>query len=72
MTVMALIREELMELYGERTGLKFGPGYAMYGGTFAAMGGIRWADEFEFAIEDPVLKRRIAHRYRVKNLPVEG
>jgi hypothetical protein len=64
--------QELMELYGERTGLKFGPGFAMYGGTFAAMGGIRWADEFEFAIEDPVMGRRIGHRYRVKNLPVEG
>jgi hypothetical protein len=70
-TVMRHPRE-LMELYSERTGLKFGPGLSMYGGTFAAIGGIRWADEFEFAIEDPVLGRRISHRYTVRNLPVEG
>lgn len=70
-TVMRHPRE-LMELYAERTGLAFGPGFAMYGGTFAAMGGIRWADEFEFSIEDPVLKRRISHKYSVKSLPIEG
>lgn len=70
-TVMRHPRE-LMEIYTQRTGLAFGPGFAMYGGTFAAIGGIRWADEFEFAIEDPVLKRRISHSYEVKSLPVEG
>jgi hypothetical protein len=63
---------ELMELYTERTGNAFGPGFAMYGGTFAAIGGIRWGDEFEFTLEDPVLKRSISHLYRVKSLPVEG
>jgi len=63
---------ELMALYRDRTGLDFGPGFAMYGGTLAAIGGIRWADEFEFALEDPVLHRSIAHRYRMKSLPVEG
>jgi Protein of unknown function (DUF2848) len=63
---------ELMALYTERTGIGFGGGFAMYGGTLAAVGGIRWADEFEFALEDPVLKRRLSHRYRVKSLPVEG
>ncbi len=70
-TVMRHPRE-LMELYTERTGNAFGPGFAMYGGTFAAIGGIRWAEEFEFAIEDPVLKRRISHHYKVKSLPIEG
>jgi hypothetical protein len=70
-TVMRHPRE-LMELYADRTGIPFGPGFAMYGGTFAAIGGIRWADEFEFEIEDPVLKRRISHGYRVKSLPIEG
>jgi hypothetical protein len=63
---------ELMEIYAQRTGLRFGPGFAMYGGTFAAIGGIRWADEFEFAMEDPVLGRRISHHYKVKSLPIEG
>lgn len=70
-TVMRHPRE-LMELFTERTGLGFGVGFAMYGGTFAAIGGIRWADAFEFSIEDPVLKRSITHRYQVRNLPVEG
>jgi hypothetical protein len=70
-TVMRHPRE-LMDVYKQRTGLAFGPGFAMYGGTFAAIGGIRWADEFEFAIEDPVLKRSISHHYKMKSLPVEG
>ena len=70
-TVMRHPRE-LMELYTSRTGLTFSPGFAMYGGTFAAIGGIRWADEFEFAMEDPVLKRSLSHRYKMKSLPVEG
>jgi hypothetical protein len=70
-TVMRHPRE-LMELYTLRTGTAFGPGFAMYGGTFAAIGGIRWAEEFEFGIEDPVLRRRISHQYRVKSLPIEG
>jgi hypothetical protein len=63
---------ELMDLYKQRTGSSFGRGFAMYGGTFTAIGGIRWADEFEFAIEDPVLKRSISHHYKLKSLPVEG
>jgi hypothetical protein len=63
---------ELMELYTGRTGVTFGPGFAMYGGTFAAIGGIRWAEEFEFTLEDPVLKRSISHQYKVKSLPIEG
>jgi len=62
----------LMELYTQRTGLSFGPGFAMFGGTFAAIGGIRWADVFEFSLEDPVLKRSLSHRYRMRNLPIEG
>jgi Protein of unknown function (DUF2848) len=70
-TVMRHPRE-LMELYKERTGMAFGRGFAMYGGTFAAIGGIRWAHAFEFAIEDSVLRRSIRHSYKVKSLPVEG
>jgi hypothetical protein len=70
-TVMRHPRE-LLQLYTERTGIAFTPGFAMYGGTFAAIGGIRWADEFEFALEDPVLRRTISHRYKVKSLPIEG
>ena len=44
----------------------------MFGGTFAAKGGIRPADRFEFELEDPVLKRKIRHGYDVIVLPVLG
>ena len=47
-------------------------GCAMFGGTFAAKGGIRPADRFEFELEDPVLKRTIHHAYDVITLPVRG
>ena len=47
-------------------------GCAMFGGTFAAKGGIRPADRFEYELEDPVLKRSIGHAYDVIALPVLG
>jgi len=47
-------------------------GCAMFGGTFAAKGGIRPADRFEFELEDPVLKRKISHGYDVVPMPVLG
>jgi len=47
-------------------------GCAMFGGTFAAKGGIRPADRFEYELEDPVLKRTIRHAYDVITLPVRG
>jgi hypothetical protein len=53
-------------------GGKLPDGCAMFGGTFAAKGGIRPADRFEFELEDPVLKRTIGHAYDVVMLPVRG
>jgi hypothetical protein len=47
-------------------------GCAMFGGTFAAKGGIRPASRFEYELEDPVLKRIIRHAYDVVELPVLG
>jgi hypothetical protein len=47
-------------------------GCAMFGGTFAAKGGIRPADRFDFELEDPVLKRKISHGYDVITMPVLG
>jgi Protein of unknown function (DUF2848) len=47
-------------------------GCAMFGGTFAAKGGIRPASRFEFELEDPVLRRSIRHGYDVIELPVLG
>jgi hypothetical protein len=48
------------------------PGWAMFCGTFAARGGIRPSGAFEMELEDPVLKRKIVHSYRIRELPVEG
>jgi hypothetical protein len=47
-------------------------GNAMFCGTFAAKGGIRPSTHFEMELEDPVLKRKLSHRYAIKELPVEG
>jgi hypothetical protein len=47
-------------------------GTAMFGGTFAAKGGIRPADRFDFEIEDPVLNRSLRHGYSILTLPVRG
>jgi hypothetical protein len=51
---------------------KLPDGCAMYGGTFAAKGGIRPAERFEYELEDPVLKRVIGHGYDVIALPMLG
>ena len=48
------------------------PGYAMFCGTLAAKGGIRPAGRFTMELEDPVLKRKLRHEYRIQVLPVEG
>lgn len=51
---------------------KLPDGCVMFGGTFAAEGGIRPASRFEYELEDPVLKRVIRHAYDVVELPVLG
>jgi len=53
-------------------GNKFPDGCAMFGGTFAAKGGIRPASRFEYELQDPVRKRSITHAYDVIELPVLG
>jgi hypothetical protein len=53
-------------------GDKLPNGCAMFGGTFAAKGGIRSAARFEYELEDPVLKRTIRHAYDVITMPVRG
>ena len=60
----------LIEGYAGKTQLD--EGTVMFCGTFAAKGGIRPADIFEFEIEDPVLGRTISHRYELDKLPVLG
>jgi hypothetical protein len=47
-------------------------GTALFGGTFAAIGGIRPATRFEFEIEDPLLGRSIKGGYDIVTLPILG
>jgi hypothetical protein len=47
-------------------------GTLMFCGTLSVHGGVRPADRFEFELEDPVLKRKIAHGYDVVSLPILG
>jgi hypothetical protein len=49
-----------------------GAGLALFGGTLAAIGGIRPADRFEVELIDPVLGRSIRHGYDVAVLPIAG
>lgn len=70
--VSALLHpRDLIEGY-VRDGGSFNEGTAMFGGTLAAIGGIRPADRFEFELEDPVLKRRLVHGYDIHILPIAG
>ena len=58
--------EDLMKRYPLKAG------YAMFCGTLAAKNGIRPAGRFSMELDDPVLKRKLRHEYRIEVLPVEG
>lgn len=47
-------------------------GTAMFGGTFAAKGGIRPADWFAYELVDPVLNRSIRHGYAIEQRVIAG
>jgi hypothetical protein len=66
---MLSVKELIQRGFGDK-GLP--DGCIMFGGTFAAKGGIRPASRFEFELEDPVLKRMIRHGYDVIELPILG
>ena len=59
-------------IHGYDAGGRLKPGTVMFGGTFAAIGGVRPATEFECELEDPVLNRRLACRYAIRELPDRG
>ena len=62
--------EELITLY---TGSDRLPqGTAMFCGTLAAHGGVSYSNIFEFELEDPVLNRKLLHRYTIVQLPDEA
>ena len=69
-TVAAMLPpQDLIARYGAE---KMTDGTLMFCGTLAAHGGVRATPEFEFELEDPVLGRKISHRYRVVSLPILG
>jgi hypothetical protein len=43
--------------------------FALYCGTLPAIGGVGIGEVFEFEMEDPVLGRKIGHRYSIRRLP---
>ena len=45
-------------------------GTLMFGGTLAAIGGVRPTQNFAFELEDPVLGRTLRHRYQTRQLPM--
>ncbi len=62
--------EELIRLY--TGGAALASGTAMFCGTLAVHGGVVPADVFEMELEDPVLSRKLTHRYKILPLPEEG
>lgn len=61
---------ELIKLYGGDVALRNGT--AMFCGTLAVHGAITPAENFAMELDDPVLRRKITHSYRVHNLPDNG
>lgn len=62
---------ELIERYRSEGGA-FEVGSVMFCGTTAVHGDIAPAETFEIELEDPVLKRKITHSYRINVHPAEG
>jgi hypothetical protein len=62
--------EELIELYTGRD--RLAPGTAMFCGTFAVHGGMSYGGTFQMELDDPVLGRKLMHRYGIVQLPDEG
>lgn len=60
--------DDLIVRFGDGAGLA--EGTLMFGGTLAAIGGVRPTAQFAFEIEDPVLGRKIHHRYATRQLPL--
>lgn len=60
--------DTLLKLYREDEG-EMADGTLLFGGTLPAIGGVRPAERFVFALRDPVLKREIVHAYDIQVLP---
>jgi hypothetical protein len=60
--------KELIAQFTDNSGLA--EGTLMFCGTLAAQGAVRASSVFEYELADPVLGRKIGHRYRVRALPM--
>jgi hypothetical protein len=49
---------------------RLSPGSVMFGGTLAAIDGVRPANRFEMELANPALGRTIKHAYNIQPLPV--
>ena len=63
--------DQLMAKYAEFA-QPISAGGAMFSGTIATIHEIAPADEFEMELHDPVLNRRLSHRYRIVTLPANA
>ncbi len=63
--------EELIGRYLPKTG-DLEANTLMFCGTLAVQGGVRPMAGFEIELEDPIVGRKISHRYAIGTLPNEG
>ena len=61
---------ELIDKFAGKAGLN--ESTLMFCGTLSAIGGVRPSGSFEVELDDPVLNRKIHHRYRIRTLLVLG
>lgn len=60
--------KELIARFTDNAGLA--EGTLMFCGTLSAQGAVRASQDFAYELDDPVLGRKIGHRYRVRTLPM--
>ena len=63
---------DLIAAFEAETGTAFGPGDVMMGGTLPAIGGVRPATRFGFALRDPQTGDQLSHGYDVEVLENVG
>ena len=63
--------EDLFKLYNSGSE-QLEPNTLMFCGTLSVIGGLRPMEEFEMELEDPILDRKIIHKYSIQSLPNEG
>ena len=63
--------EDLFKLYNSGSE-QLKPNILMFCGTLSVIGGLRPMEAFEIELEDPILDRKIIHKYSIQPLPNEG